>query len=91
MPARDPYADVQKAYADEVSRGDRSDSRRVRTGLTGSNRTPVPRPGRDWTVTGRCAECKGPTVSLQRVTPGGVDYAEQTEHRRGCSRLQGEK
>ena len=48
----------------------------------GSNRTAVPRPGRDWTVVGRCPECKGPVVKLRREN----DYAEQTEHRKGCSR-----
>ena len=83
----DPYADVQKAFADEVSRGERSDSRKVRVGETGSNRTAVPRPGRDWTVIRRCEECKGPVYALKREG----DYAEQTEHRPGCSQRAGAK
>lgn len=77
----DPYRDLEVAYAAETSARESQGARVVRTTTAGSNRTPVPRPGRDWTVTGRCAECKGPIVELRR----GADYATQTEHRPGCS------
>lgn len=83
---RDPYRDLSGAYAEETSPdrivGGHSARRVVKTGVTGTNRTPVPRPGRDWTVVRRCEECKGPVYAVR----SGSDYAEQTEHRRGCSR-----